>query len=185
VTEEFLPLRLEELLDRLAADEPVPGSGSTAALVLAMAASLVAKAARRSAADWPDASGAAAQALSLRKRAVELAGEDARAYAEALDRLGRREGADHLLAGALEQAADVPLRIARAAADVAALAAEVRERCDQSVRPDVIGAATLAAGAAQAAARLIEGNLGAAQDDPRLLEANRHAEAALGSAHGP
>jgi formiminotetrahydrofolate cyclodeaminase len=183
VTEEFLPLRLEELLDQLAADEPVPGSGSTAALVLAMAASLVAKAARRSA-DWPEAGGAAAQALSLRKRAVELAGEDARAYAEALARLGRREGADHLLAGALEQAADVPLRIARAAADVAALAAEVRERCDQAVRPDVIGAATLAAGAAQAAARLIEANLGAAEDDPRLREANAHTEAALRSASG-
>ncbi|MEX0673267.1 MAG: cyclodeaminase/cyclohydrolase family protein [Gaiellaceae bacterium] len=184
MTEEFLPLRLEELLDRLAADEPVPGSGSAAALVLAMAASLVAKAARRSS-EWPEAGGAAAQALSLRKRAVELAGEDARAYAEALERLGRREGADHLLAGALEQAADVPLRIARAGADVAALAAEVCERCDQAVRADVIGAATLAAGAAQAAARLIETNLGTAEDDPRLLEANAHAEAALRSAHEP
>jgi formiminotetrahydrofolate cyclodeaminase len=180
VTEEFLPLRLEELLDRLAADDPVPGSGSAAALVLAMAASLVAKAARRST-DWPEAGGAAAQALSLRKRAVALAVEDARAYREALDRLVRREGADHLLAGALEQAADVPLRIARAGADVAALAAEVRERCDQAVRPDVVGAATLAAGAAQAAARLIEGNLGAAEGDPRVLEANAYAEAALGS----
>jgi formiminotetrahydrofolate cyclodeaminase len=183
VTEEFLPLRVEELLDRLASDDPVPGSGSAAALVLTMAASLVAKAARRST-EWPEAGGAAAQALSLRERANELALADARVYQEALDQLGRREGADHLLSGALERAADVPLRIARAGADVAALAREVCERCDQAVRPDVIGAATLAAGAAQAAARLVEANLGAAPDDPRVREADVYADAAIGSARG-
>lgn len=184
MTDEFLPLRVEELLDRLAGNDPVPGSGSTAALVVAMAASLVAKAARRSP-EWPEAGGAAAQAISLRARAGELALADARVYREALEQLGRREGVDHLLAGALERAADVPLRIARVGADVAALAREVCERCDPAVRPDVIGAGTLAAGAAQAAARLVEANLGAAGDDPRAHEANAYAEAAIGSAHEP
>ena len=183
MTDEFLPLSVEELLELLAAGEPVPGSGSAAALALAMAASLVAKAARRTP-DWPEAGGAAAQAVSLRERAAELAVADARVYREALDRLGRRDGADHLLSGALERAAEVPLRIARSAADVAALARVVCERCDPAVRPDVIGAGTLAAGAAQAAARLVEANLGAGEDDPRAQEANAYAEAAIGSARG-
>ncbi|MEX2211073.1 MAG: cyclodeaminase/cyclohydrolase family protein [Gaiellaceae bacterium] len=172
---------MEELLERLGDDDPVPGSGSAAALVLAMAASLVGKAARRSP-DWGGAGGAAAQAASLRTRAHELAVEDAQVYREALDRLGRQEGADHLLAGALERAADVPLRIARAGADLAALAREVLERCDAAHRADVAGAAALAAGAADAAAALVETNLGAAADDPRVLEARTLAEAARSSA---
>lgn len=183
MTDAFLPLRLEELLDVLAGDDPAPGSGSAAALVVAMAASLVAKAARGSP-DWPDAGGAAAQALSLRTRACELAVADAEAYRQALDRLARREGADHLLGGALDRAAEVPLEIARAAADLAALAQEVRRCCDPAIQVDVAGAAALAAGAAQAAARLVEANLSAAKDDPRVREANVHAEAALGSIRG-
>ena len=183
MTDSFLPLPLEELLDRLAGPDAVPGSGSTAAIVLALSASLVAKGARASP-DWDGAAGAAAQALALRARACELAVADAEAYREALEQLGRREGSDHLLGGALDRAARVPLEIARIGADVASLADEVRRCCDPAVQPDVIGAAALAAGAARAAAQLVEANLAAAKDDPRVREANAVAEAALGSARG-
>ncbi|MBD0338942.1 MAG: cyclodeaminase/cyclohydrolase family protein, partial [Thermoleophilia bacterium] len=90
----------------------------------------------------------------------------------------------HLLGGALERAAEVPLEVARAGADLAALAEEVRRSCEPALQADVAGAAALAAGAAQAAARLVETNLGAAEDDPRVREASLHAEAALGSSRG-
>jgi formiminotetrahydrofolate cyclodeaminase len=182
-TDDFLGWRVEELLARLGDDDPIPGSGSAAALVLAMAASLVGKAARATP-DWPEAGGAVGQAASLRARAQELAFSDARAYRAALDRLELREGADHLLAEALERAAEIPLRIARAGADVAGLAHEVLERCDPALRPDVAGAAALAAGAARAAAVLVETNLGAGPDDPRVLEAYSYADAALTSSRG-
>ena len=178
--EGLLDLDVDELLDALATGDPVPAAGSAAALVVAMAAGLVGKAARRSQESWPEAAGAAAQAHSLRLRAAPLAVSDARVYSEALDRLARREGADHLLGAALEEAAQVPLLIARAAADVAELAREVTYRCDPALRPDVVAAGMLAAAAADAAAHLVEVNLAATGDDPRVLEARActHAAAA-------
>jgi formiminotetrahydrofolate cyclodeaminase len=184
VTEDLLALRVDELLGALASGEPDPGSGSAAALVVAMAASLVTKAARSSRESWPEAGGAAAQAEALRARAMPLADSDALVYRDAHARLGRTEGVDHTLAASLDRAAEVPLEIARIGADVTALAREVSERCDPALRPDVAGAAVLAAAAAQAAAQLVEANLTVAEDDPRVREANAHAAAALGSIDG-
>ena len=109
---------------------------------------------------------------------------DALVYRDAHGRLGRAEGADHTLASSLDRAAEVPLEIARVGADVAALAREISERCDQALRPDVIGAAMLAAAAAQAAAQLVEANLTVSTDDPRVQQANAYADAALGSIDG-
>jgi hypothetical protein len=54
---------------------------------------------------------------------------------------------------------------------VAALANEVAEHCDPVSRADAVGAAHLAAAAARAAAHLVEVNLGATADDPRVAEA--------------
>jgi methenyltetrahydrofolate cyclohydrolase len=186
VTDDLLALRVDELLDAFGAGDPDPGSGSAAALVVAMAASLIAKAARHSRDDWAEAGGAAAQAEALRIRAAPLADADALVYREAHGRLARAEGADHTLASSLDRAAEIPLQIARTGADVVALGREVSERCDEALRPDVLGAIALAAGAAQAAARLVAANLTVAEDDPRVAEANACAEAAreLGSARG-
>jgi formiminotetrahydrofolate cyclodeaminase len=182
VTDDLLALRVDELLNVLASGEPDPGSGSAAAIVVAMAASLVAKAARSPCESWPEAGGAAAQAEALRARATPLADADALVYREAHARLGRADGADHTLAASLDRAAEVPLEITRIGADVAALAREVADRCDPGLRPDVLGAAVLAAAAAQTAAQLVEANLTVFEGDPRVLEANAHADAALGSA---
>jgi methenyltetrahydrofolate cyclohydrolase len=186
VTDDLLALRVDELLDAFGAGDPDPGSGSAAALVVAMAASLIAKAARRSRDDWTEAAGAAAQAEALRIRAAPLADADARVYREAHGRLARAEGADHTLASSLDRAAEIPLQIARTGADVAALGREVSDRCDQALKPDVLGAIALAAGASQAAARLVAANLTVAEDDPRVTEANAYAELAreLGSPRG-
>src|SRR6185436_18499591 len=60
-----------------------PGGGSAAALVTALAAALLAKIARTSTA-WPDSSGVAAQAESLRDRAAPLAQTTAEEYEAAL-----------------------------------------------------------------------------------------------------
>lgn len=184
MTDDLLSLRVDELLGALASGEPDPGSGSVAAIVAAMAASLVAKAARSSRESWPEAGGAAAQAEALRSRATPLADADALVYREAHARLRRAEGADHTLAASLDRAAEVPLEIARIGADVAALAREVSERCDAALRPDVLGAAVLAAAAAQTAAQLVEANLTVSEGDPRVREANAYADAALGSSNG-
>jgi formiminotetrahydrofolate cyclodeaminase len=182
VTDDLLALRVDELLNAFAAGEPDPGSGSAAALVVAMAAGLVARAARSSREEWREAGGAAAQAEALRARATPLADADALVYREARARLARTEGADHTLAASLDRAAEIPLEITRIGADVAALGREVCARCDPALRPDVLGAVVLAAAAAQAAAHLVEANLTVADDDPRVREANAHADAALGSA---
>lgn len=184
MTDDLLALRVDELLGALAAGEPDPGSGSAAAIVAAMAASLLAKAARSSRECWSEAGGAAAQAEALRARALPLADADALVYREAHSRLGRAEGADHTLAASLDKAAEVPLEIARLGADVAVLAREVSERCDPALRPDVMGAAVLAAAAAQAAAQLVEANLTVSGEDPRIQQANAYANAALGSIDG-
>jgi formiminotetrahydrofolate cyclodeaminase len=82
----------------------------------------------------------------------------------------------------LAHAAEVPLEIARKAADVAEAAALVAERCDGVLRPDAAGAAALASGAALAAASLVRANLVVTPDDPRLAQASRAVDDARASA---
>lgn len=146
-----------------------------------MASALVAMAARASTDSWPEASGAAAQAESVRRRVLPLATENASAYAEALAAMTSPPGTtsehrDAAIADALTRAAAIPLEIAEAAADTAVLAATVAELGEQSRRGDVAAAAVLASGAARAAANLVSINL--AVDDDRVSLARGHAEAA-------
>jgi formiminotetrahydrofolate cyclodeaminase len=159
-------LGIEPLLDALAADQPAPGGGSAAALVGAIAAALCAKVAHSSA-----EGGSVAQAAALCRRLTSLAEEDARLYVTALSELDRRDD-DFKLGRALEQAADAPLRIAEACADVAALASALAERASER-QADARSAAALAAGAARAAAVLVEVNLGVRDDDERVQLAQR------------
>jgi formiminotetrahydrofolate cyclodeaminase len=146
-----------------------------------MAASLVALVARRSS-DWADAPGIAAQAASLRTRLVELADEDVTAYGAALEALSAAQDAggsrDRLLGVALERAADVPLRIAAASADVAALGALAAVEGRAPLRPDAATGTLLAEAACRAAVRLVEENLTTLEGDARLDEAHRLATAA-------
>ena len=180
-------LSLEAFLDEVASAEILPGGGYVAAIALAMAAGLVSMAARLSRDDWPEARGAAAQAEALRFRGVSLAERNARAYTDAVAALAAKgeteEGArDHLIADALERAADVPLRIAEAATDVSALAAMVAEYCKAAVRADVAVAALLSQAAARAGEALVTVNIGATKEDERLAYARElagNASAAL------
>ena len=183
-TNDYLDLRLHELLERLATAERAPGGGTAAALAIALAASLVAMAARCAPGSWTDASGVAAQALALRERAAELARRDAEVWQSALAALARaRDDAgaadrDHELARELDGAAAALLDIAALGADVAELARVAAERCDGAYRADAAAAAALAAGGARAAAHLVEVNLTVREGDERLVSARRSDEAA-------
>jgi hypothetical protein len=148
-----------------------------------MAAAVVAMAARASLESWDAAAGAAAQAETLRARAAPLAQHTAEGYEAAL---AVRDGVaalvpekrDWEIGRVFSAAAEPPLEIARVAADVAELAAEVATRGEPRVRADAIAAATLAAAAARAAVTLVSANLTAVDGDPRVAEVERLARIA-------
>jgi formiminotetrahydrofolate cyclodeaminase len=182
-TEDYLHLRLDDFLDRLAAGGQAPGGGSAAALTVAFAAGLVAMVARCSRGSWEDAGGVAAQALAIRERAAHLTRDDAEAWRVAVDALAeasaeRTGGRDRELEEKLGRAAALPLEIAELGADAAALAALVGEYCDGAYRADAAAAAALAAGGAGAAAHLVEVNLAVREGDERLLRARASEQAA-------
>jgi formiminotetrahydrofolate cyclodeaminase len=178
---DFRSLTLRDLLDDLAAADPAPGSGAVAAIVVAQAAALLAGAARASRDGWSEAGGAVAQAAMLRTRALELADEVSDAYLKALGVLEAPSGEsgeerDAAIAKALSHAAEVPLAIARAASDAAALGADIAERGNPKTQGDVGAAVLLAEGAARAAASLVGINLTAAPGDPRVARAGTLAD---------
>jgi formiminotetrahydrofolate cyclodeaminase len=180
----MLETPVAELLGRIADERPTPGGGSVAALAVAMAASLVEMVAA-SAEEWEERRGAAAQASALRARVARLAPLDADAYEAVLDAFARpADGSarDWELARRLGYAAEVPLRLAEAAADVAELAALAAERGDPRRRPDAVAAALLAEAGARAAAHLVAVNLASASGDGRVERAERAASAASASA---
>lgn len=176
----LLERTLGDFLDDLEATTPLAAAGPAAALAGAMAASLVGMAARSST-GWSGAPGAAAQARSLRARLVPLALADAEAYAEALEALrGTAAGQGHRsdLGEKLDRAAQLPLAIAEAAADVAELAALAAEHADGPSRTDAVAAAALAEGAVVAAGRLVELNLRTTPGDERSRRCGELAAAA-------
>jgi formiminotetrahydrofolate cyclodeaminase len=180
---QLLELTVRAWLDELGERGPAPAGGAAAAIAGAMAAALVAMAARLSE-SWDEAGGAAAQAASLGARLAALAQTDADVYGETLVVLEHREEIpaerrDYVLGEALSRAVQAPLAIAEATADVAILAAEAAERADPKLRADAEAGAALAAAAAQVAARLVEVNLSATRDDPRVAHARTAAEAAV------
>jgi formiminotetrahydrofolate cyclodeaminase len=122
------------LLEELAAPSEVPGAGSALAAALATAAAVVQMAARLSPGSWADAAGVAAQAASLRDRAVQLVDEDAEAYRSALearaaaDETAKPEQRDWTLGQVTAAAAEPPLALVRLAADLTELCAAAAER---------------------------------------------------------
>jgi len=172
-------LSLTALLEELAAPRPVPAAGSALAAALAAAAAVAQKAARLSSGSWSGAVGAAAQAESLRERALGLVDEDAEAYRRALEAQERpaadasAERRDYALGRALADAAEPPLRLARLAADVAELCAAVAASGEPRVQADAAAASAIAAGVARGARELVAVNLTAAAGDSRVAEADR------------
>lgn len=164
----------------MASAEVAPGGGSVAATAVAMAAGLVTMTARLSQDAWREAAGAAAQAEALRTRVTAQIDLNVEAYLEAVAALGGQD--DHEIARALERAAEVPLRIAGAASDVAELAALVAENGRPSLRVDAATAALLAEAGARAAAAIVEVNLATTADDQRVAAAQAFAAASRSAA---
>jgi methenyltetrahydrofolate cyclohydrolase len=183
---DLLDVRLGAFLDNLATEEPAPAAGSVAALAVAMAAGLCSKAARASP-DWPEAPSAVAQAERLRRRTAPLAQSDAEAYEEALAALHlpdhlEVEVRDMALGQVLARAAEIPLVIAEAGADVASLAALIADRGTPERRGEAVAAALLAEAGTHSAAYLVATNLVVAPDDARVVKARAVAKLASAAA---
>jgi len=117
-----------------------------------------------------------ARPRELRARALELAERELSSYAPVLEasRLPKDDPTrKELLDQALSEAANPPLEIARVAAEVEQRASDLATRGNRSLEGDANTAAELAGAARRAAARLVEVNLSAHTDDPRLTEARQ------------
>jgi formiminotetrahydrofolate cyclodeaminase len=165
-----------ELSEPLATQTADPPGGVATALVVALAAAVAAAAADRSREGWEQAPAVRAQAQALRRRALELAERDAAAHAEARERLAARgarsdQTDDWQLGRAISATAKPLLELAACARDLAQLAELLAAHAQGDVRPDAAVAAMLSAGAARAAAHLVEINLVAGEDQRQLADA--------------
>lgn len=180
----FLDLPLGRFLDLVAGHEPAPGGGAVAAIAAAMAAGLVAMAARFSADQMVEASAIAQRCDGRRADLVDLADRDAVAYGAVLaalrlprepDPQARR---DRVGAAWLEATA-APTQVAEACAGIGADAAAVARDGNPNLRGDALTAAHLAAACARSAAHLAETNVRSGRLDPGL---SQRADAAAAAA---
>lgn len=169
--------RLGYLLSKIASGAPAPASGSAAATVVAAAAALLQKVALRSD-RWEGAAAAYQRAEELRLQAEELIELDSKSFLEYV--AAQRTGADVELAR--EKTIDSPLAIARAGAEVVALARALEKSGNPNLMADSVAAAILARAAVATAAMLVEVNLMSRRDDGRLAEARRLVRDVSGSA---
>jgi methenyltetrahydrofolate cyclohydrolase len=165
-------LPLTELLERFAARTAAPGGGSAAATACALAAALVQMAAEFDLA--PESQPTARRASVLRSQALELGDRDLRAYAPVLEAFAlpaEDESRAARIAAARSGAADPPLEIAAAAAELAALGAELARHGNPHLTGDAITAVLIAEAACRSAVELVGLNLDDASDDPRRGQA--------------
>jgi glutamate formiminotransferase/formiminotetrahydrofolate cyclodeaminase len=186
----------------VASSNPVPGGGSVAAHAGALAAALAQMVAgltigkKKYAAVDAEMKEAALKAVALGNQLASLVKRDAEAYAlvseayklpkEPADAAARRS---ETVTNALLKAAEVPLETARAAVEVAQLAALVAEKGNSNAVTDAGVAALLAAAAAKGAAYNVRVNVQALEDKSKgeplareasqlVMKASEHAERA-------
>jgi methenyltetrahydrofolate cyclohydrolase len=182
---------VEELSEPLATGDADPAGGAVLALVATWAASVVAAAADRSRSGWDGAAGAVAQAHALRRRSLALAERAVDAYEVARAVLAERhsvadpgqgDARDWRLGQVVRRAAEPPLELAACALDIAELSQLVASHAADEIRTDAVIAAMLAAGAARAAAHLVEINLVVGGEKQLAALARSHADAATAAA---
>jgi len=159
-----------------------------AAMSVAFAAALTAKSARRSATEMGSAAAVAAQADSLRRRALILAALNTEAYERVIATLSASGGDEPDGRGskdrnleirdALTETSDALVNLLEVACDVCLLAEFVARRGKPGAQVDAAVAATQAEAGAQAAMELIEINLLGDQ----LVDTKRQAREALATA---
>src|SRR5260370_18005727 len=125
----------------MASPAPAPASGAGVAAGVAGGAALMQKVGRLSVKKWPEASQMHARAERLRLQSEELIEQDAVAYLAFMQAVRSGEG----VAGAQARTIQVPLEIARAAAEVAELAEQSASFGTPKLRPDAVVAGILAA----------------------------------------
>jgi formiminotetrahydrofolate cyclodeaminase len=145
---------------------------------VAAAAALVEKSARLSRKQWEGAAGALEHAHALRVESMGLIEEDAQAYVAFVEAVRSQQdvGVAHA------RTVDVPLRVIRAAADIAELAVQLAQHGNPNLRADAVVGAILAAAAAESGVMLIEVNLGDPAGDARFAAAKKLARKASGLA---
>jgi formiminotetrahydrofolate cyclodeaminase len=174
---------LGELLAEVAAPTPAPAGGCATAWVGALASALA-----QMTAGFAEDGEAVARAATLRDELLAAADADRGAYAPVLEAIRLpREDPDRArrIDVALAAAADPPLRVAEAAAEVAALCAGVLPALRPAVREDAITGAILAETVVRCAARLVRANLsgqGAESERARLAQASERAAQAVRTA---
>jgi methenyltetrahydrofolate cyclohydrolase len=156
------------LLSKIASGAPAPASGSATAAVVAVAAALLQKVTKLSGKQWPEAAEMHGRAERLRLQSEELIEQDSIAYLDYVEAVRSGQG----VAGAQARTIQIPLEIARAAAEVAALAEQSASLGNPKLRADAVVAAMLASAATEAAAYLVAVNVGETAD-VRLDEARR------------
>jgi formiminotetrahydrofolate cyclodeaminase len=166
-------LSLDDFLDAVADRTPAPGGGAAAAAGCALGAALAEMAAHFAGRD-EDARAAA----GLRAEALRLGEADLTAYPPVLE--AQRAGDEAAVAEAKGRAAEVPLAIAEAAASVAELSRALAQGGTEHLVGDALAGADLAAGAARAAARLVEINLADVPGDERVARARAASARAQG-----
>jgi formiminotetrahydrofolate cyclodeaminase len=184
----FLGKPLNQFLDELASNAPVPGGGSTAALTGALAAALVSMVGnltvgkKRYAGVEEDVRALLDQSESLRRRLSDLLEADTQVYgslskAYRLPRATEQEKAVRTAAvqGALKEAEGVPMRIAEACVEVLDLCVPMAEMGSRLAVSDAGVAALLAEAGLRSAALNVLINLAYISDEDFV----RHEQASL------
>ena len=170
--------RTGRLLEAIASKEPAPASGSAAAAAAAMGAALLEKVALLSARQMgDDADSARGRAHAQRMRCEELIEADVHAY---LAFVAARRSGDEVDV-ARSATVEVPIEIARAAAEIVEMGCRLADAGNPNLRADAVAAAILARSAVECAAMLVRVNLGSAAGDPRAGEARRLVRSASAS----
>ena len=140
----FADRSIREFADAVGERTPAPASGSATAVTAALAAALVELTAR-----FSDDDATLREAMRLRARLLELADEDADAYAEFM-----RTHSDE----ARQRTIDVPRELAEHATRLAELGKQLERAGNQNLLGDANAAVLIAEAAARTAARLVELN---------------------------
>lgn len=173
----LVKLTVEDFVGQLASDSPTPGGGSASALAGAMAAAMVEMACnltvgREKFRDVEEQLKVVLErAHTLREQLLAAVDEDTEAYngvsaAYKLPRSTDEEKAERTAAiqSALQQATEVPLRVAQAAMETTQLAVIAIQKSNPNVASDARVARLLANAAREGAIANVEINLGSITD---------------------